>query len=172
MGRKPNTSEMFWDFARIPSDVISGCWEWTGPNLGGSDFNGKDYGTFKLDGIRHLAHRYAYELFHGKIQDGMVIRHESCANPSCVNPAHLKIGTALDNIVDRDRDGHHGYLRFPERWPRHESHNMAKLDWGKVDAIRERYALGCTQRELACDYGVTTSNISCIVNKKTWNKGD
>jgi group I intron endonuclease len=46
----------------------------------------------------------------------------------------------------------------------------ATLNWGKVDTIRSLYKSGTSQRELSKMFGVTQSNISNIVNNKTWIK--
>lgn len=51
------------------------------------------------------AHRAAWELAHGRpVPDGMDVCH-SCDVRHCVNPAHLFIGTAKDNIQDSIRKG-------------------------------------------------------------------
>lgn len=53
------------------------------------------------------AHRVAYALAHGLEYHelkGKVVRHQ-CNNPSCVNPAHLELGTSKDNFDDMIRDG-------------------------------------------------------------------
>lgn len=78
------------------------CWPW----LGGR--KAKGYGTFfirrdppgrhgKL--IQTTAHRMAYQLTNGAIDDGLVVRH-TCDNPPCCNPAHLIPGTIADNSRD------------------------------------------------------------------------
>jgi hypothetical protein len=66
-----------------------GCWEWTG-------YRDKDgYGKYRT----LLAHRFAYARAAGNIPDGQVVCH-SCDNPSCVNPAHLWLGSLSDNQRD------------------------------------------------------------------------
>lgn len=77
------------------------CWEWRGCR------NKQGYGKFAAVRQRpSLAHRFSYEAYKGKIEDGKIVRH-TCDNPSCVNPAHLIIGTHKDNsrdMVERQRD--------------------------------------------------------------------
>lgn len=74
------------------------CWVFTG----GKDKDG--YGqchsakTAKELGVTR-AHQMSYATFNGPIPDGMFICHK-CDNPSCINPSHLFLGTALDNNKD------------------------------------------------------------------------
>jgi len=53
---------------------------------------------------QYYMHRYIYELYKGKIPEGMVIMHK-CDNPKCINPKHLEVGTQLDNIRDMHSKG-------------------------------------------------------------------
>lgn len=67
------------------------CWLWIGCVLK----NG--YGQFSVNGKKCYAHRYSYELYIGKIPDGLVIDH-LCRVRNCTNPEHLEPVTQRQNI--------------------------------------------------------------------------
>ena len=75
-----------------------GCWLWTGRKKGPA------YGGFLYQGKKQMAHRVSWQLYRGKIPDGMKICHE-CDVPLCVNPQHLFCGTQKDNMQDCARKG-------------------------------------------------------------------
>lgn len=77
-----------------------GCWLWTGRQ------DGVGYGLLHVDGRRTGAHRLAYRLTRGPIPDGLFVCHH-CDVRLCVNPDHLFIGTAGDNMRDCLRKGRH-----------------------------------------------------------------
>ena len=143
----------FWEKVskRGPND----CWKWQG------SLDRKGYGQIKLHSHqRGSAHRVSYELHFGPIPDNLFVCHR-CDNPSCVNPAHLFLGTGNDNLRDMREKGRHSHG---------ETHAHAKLTEKQVDEIRARYAAGgILQRELALEYGVTEKHISRIINRGQWN---
>lgn len=105
------------------------CWIWTAGCLGG-------YGRFRFNGCTQNAHRVSWELFCGPIPSGMHVLHD-CDNPPCVNPAHLFLGTNIDNIADRHRKGRdakgtkNGQHTMPERTVRGDRH-WTRLHSGSV----------------------------------------
>lgn len=74
-----------------------GCWLWNG------QIGKRGYGMIgvpKRYGPRiQYAHRVSWRLHRGEIPDGLSVLHR-CDNPKCVNPDHLFLGTAGDNIRD------------------------------------------------------------------------
>lgn len=73
-----------------------GCWIWTGT------ISSNGYGQFIWNHRSVGAHRMAYQLFVGPIPKDREIDH-LCCRRSCVNPAHLELVTASENIRRRWR---------------------------------------------------------------------
>lgn len=82
------------------------CWVWVGAS------NKRGYGKFALDknNIYMAAHRAAYVLFNNVEPNTLMVCH-SCDNPSCVNPDHLWLGTAKDNIQDSINKGRQSWQK-------------------------------------------------------------
>ena len=141
-------SDRFWGKAKKGD----GCWEWTAGRFPSG------YGAFWRAGKQRYAHREAYELAHGPIPDGLHVLH-ACDNPPCVNPEHLRAGTAHDNAMDAKS-------RFRHRHG--ERHDKAKLTHADAVAIRERWVQGEKPKALAVEFGVTAGAVSGIISGRNW----
>jgi hypothetical protein len=170
------TEQRFW--AKV--EKTDGCWLWTAAKdrLG--------YGYFKWDGKQGKAYRYSWTLHNGPIPTGMCVLHR-CDTPSCVNPAHLFLGTQADNVRDMDAKGRRGTVegmtrdpaqfqrgeqhwtkRAPDRVRRGEAVAHAKLTWAEVAEIRAAVARGDVQRHVAARYSVSPMIVSRIVRQQIW----
>ncbi len=135
------------------------CWLWTGANKKGYGYIYTGYNR-NHNSVMEWAHRVAWELEHGASPGEMHVRHK-CDNPPCQNPAHLELGTHLDNMRDMvERQ------RYTTVYGSH--HGKSKLIEADVLEIRRMHAQGYSQKFLARQFGVTQSNISSICTGKTW----
>lgn len=122
----PETINRFW--AKV--DMGPNCWNWTASTAG------RGYGQFWVKSRKRLcyAHRFSWELHNLKwVPEGMLIRHD-CDNPLCVNPSHLRLGTAKDNYRDMVSRG-----RRRLRPCKGECHGRARLTRKDVEEIRHEY---------------------------------
>lgn len=161
-----NIVERFW--SKVDKSAgPGGCWLWLPVPTG-------RYGEFCIGHQETVgAHRFAYELTHGPLAEGMLACH-TCDTPRCVNPAHLFEGTHLDNNRDMHGKGrgqrgdkHSARLR-PETRPRGEQHGCAKLTAADVLLIRQLAADGSTGKTIAEHFGIGRTQVSRILNRQTW----
>lgn len=137
------------------------CWLWTGAT------NGLGYGKImaRKDGRKShvaLAHRAAWILVIGPIQDGLFVCHNCPGgdNPSCVNPAHMFLGTHSDNLQDASRKG---------RMPIGSRHKGASLSECDVRRIRDMYAAGgVTMKDIGAMFNVHTPTIYRAIRRICW----
>jgi hypothetical protein len=68
------------------------CRRWMGAKMP----NG--YGRITVDGKGRLVHRVAYEVYCGRIPEGMTIDH-LCGCRDCINPSHMEVVTRGENTL-------------------------------------------------------------------------
>ena len=122
------------------------------------------YGCFRRDGKSKLAHRVAWGIANGSIPDGdgyhgTCVLHR-CDNRKCVNPEHLFLGTAKDNMRDMIKKGRDARIKG-------ESCSFSKLNEVRVKIIRSAHPL-ISGVELAKVFGVTPSLICSIRKRRVW----
>ena len=91
---KPTVGDRFWSKVDKNGPLFNGtpCWLWTASQ------DGRGYGQFRFNGKMRKAHRYAYELGKGPIQEGLAPDH-LCRTPLCVNWDHLEAVTQRENLL-------------------------------------------------------------------------
>lgn len=144
---------------RNSSQFSSGCWHWIGAR------NADGYGILHVKGKTQLAHRFLFALLSNKKLSVEELICHRCDTPSCVNPAHLFLGTASDNMRDmiakgRDRKS---TVRYGE--------NVSTSRFKEVDVLEMRrlYKAGASSyAEIGNIYGARASVIHSIVSGKTW----
>lgn len=139
----------------VPTRGRDECWPWRGAVT----HNG--YGRFRTSAGTIRAHRWAWERLNGPIPPGLLVCHH-CDTRSCVNPAHLFIGTQKENIADRDAKG---------RGIDGTRNGKNKLSPETVRAIRARtrWAFG-DQARLARELGVTSTTLHHIRIGRIWRR--
>lgn len=86
----------------VQFDPFGGCWLW---DSGVTKNRTMEYPIFTLRvGKQQRVNRFMWEHHNGPIPKGLIVRH-TCDVSLCVNPAHLLIGTHIDNATDRDTRG-------------------------------------------------------------------
>jgi hypothetical protein len=169
----------------IAREGFSPCWDWTATR-------GRGYGMFHVgsrsDNTRKMirATHASYEHFVGPVGDKCVLHY--CDRPCCVNPDHLRLGTQAENVADMIRKGRaassekrsaamlmrvcrgdaHPRRRRPELVIRGEAHSRAKLTEAAVREIRAAIVTGETCRSIASRYGIDSSTVVNIANRKSW----
>jgi hypothetical protein len=138
----------------VVREELGQCWLWTGGTCGKVD---APYGQLvvKVWGEK-LAHRWSYLHFNGAIADGLMVRHK-CDVRLCVNPAHLELGEAKDNVRD-----------MVERNPKACGRKVTDDEIVQIKALRES---GLFYQQIADIYGYSRRTIEWIcLGKKTYTQ--
>ena len=142
--------ELFW--GKVEKGGEDDCWPWNACKRDG-------YGAVWIRGKMHVASRIILFLKIGPFPQEMKACH-TCDNPECCNPLHIWLGSAADNMSDRDEKGR--YVNGPK--PQGEAHFFAKLTDEQVLLIRKRYAEeDISERRLAAELGLTRGSVRYVL---------
>src|SRR5258708_16271 len=138
-----------------------GCWLWTASRINGAYGQVSRGSPFKGMVSAHVA---SWLLHRGPIPDGLCVLHNcpSGDNTGCVNPGHLWLGTARDNMRDKISKGRTtGGLRGVSR----------KLSGELAGQIRDlaRHRI-FTLAGIAAEYPVSTKTIKQTLRGETHAK--
>lgn len=132
--------------------LLSGCHRYGG--VIGTD----GYGIIGFQAKHMRAHRASYLCRVGDIPGGAWVLHR-CDNPTCINPAHLFLGTHQDNMTDMVKK---------DRSARGSGLPQSKLTEVDVLNIRRRIKTGEILAVIARNYGVSDVTIGQIKRREIW----
>ena len=120
-----------------------GCWLWTG-SLGGPPSS--IYGSYRFQRYTIRAHRFSYIAFVGDFDRELDVCHR-CDIKICVNPEHLFLGTARDNLRDAVKKDRY------------------KIKRATVAEIKRIYSEGgITTRQLAAQFNISKSRVHQLIH--------
>lgn len=140
----------FW--MKVNKKLNSDCWEWMGSRNKGN----RGYGQFWIGHTFVGAHRFSYELHHGKIPDGLEVCHH-CDNPACVNPDHLFLGTHKENEEDKKSKNR-------------QARGKAVVHQNKInenDVVNIRNSAK-SYDEISKEYGISSAMVYYIKSRRSW----
>lgn len=169
----------FW--SKVDKRGLDECWPWIGHR------NSAGYGVFNFKGTRIIASRASLLIEGTPIPAGCFALHH-CDNPSCVNPAHLFIGSQKQNIHDmiwkgRNSSGEkhsrimrataargcaHGMHTRPDRRSLGEQNGQAVLCAEDVIEIRRLARNGKRATHIAALFNCNRQTVSNIIKNVSW----
>lgn len=151
----------FWE--RLEKRGPEECWLWQGTlRSNGYGILCERPGGRKGKLICHAPHRIAAFLRFGPMPEGAVVCH-TCDNRRCCNPAHLFVGTHVDNQADKVAKN---------RQAKGELSGPSKLTEAQAKEIRAAYNNRTHRewgaREFAARFGVNETTIAKVAWNVTW----
>jgi hypothetical protein len=129
--------EVFWTYC---DKQPCGCWEWK------RSFMNAGYGQIRVGTAKTWrvvkAHRLAWALTHGAVPPDLQVCH-TCDNKKCVNPAHLFLGTGLDNMRDARSKGRMVIRRVAPKLTREQAIEILAAN-GSQREVGERFGVSST----------------------------
>ena len=136
---------------RFKIDVATGCWNCTSHQPGSAG-----YPLVKMNGFQTTLHRHLYMQQTGRQLPSDIFVIHSCDNKMCINPAHMREGTAADNNRDAAEKNRTAYG---------ENHPHAKLT---EEAAKHIARSSATLKTLARHHGVSIQAVHAVKHGRTW----
>lgn len=165
---RPSTAIRFAQY--LSPEPNTGCLLWTGCTRDST----KNYGAFNLGNKKVYAHRFAWELEHGPIPEGLTVDHV-CLQTMCCLPRHLQLVTQSVNSKLRTSRLTHclrGHLRVAGVIePRADGHMRClacrQIEVRMRDGVRdEAKATADAMRDWPSLFAAAARRIDGIVNKR------
>ena len=148
--------------SRIPALGKDECHPWRGW-MGVHGYGGYSLGA-RFGVATIVAHRAVWAVANGRDPGALCVLHR-CNNKSCVNPAHLYLGTDTDNYVDRVAANSNGiapYIFTRDNAPKR------KLSTDDVREIKRLLASGSKHHNVAIAFGISRPHVSRIKRGRQW----
>jgi len=133
--------DTFWSHV---NGCLAACMLWSGT------VNNTGYGSHRWAGKAWNAHRLIYYWTTGELPQQVM---HVCDVRRCVNPLHLRAGTAKENSDDMVAKG--------------RDRKKRRLSDQDCNRMCELYRRGFSQKRLAAIYGVSPQHVSRIVRRVT-----
>jgi hypothetical protein len=137
--------ERVWE--KVERRGLHDCWLWTGQT------NSKGYGVISIyvgrENGRDKKKVYRVHRLIAGTPDDQITRH-TCDTPACCNPAHLLIGSPLENMVDMVQRGRQNLTH-------------TRLTPDQVRAIRADRRL---YRDIAAEHRISEAYVSDIKSRR------
>lgn len=156
----PSQVTRFWKKVQGLTDPTA-CWLWTGAKTG-TPPKCLTYGYIAIKPHTYRAHRVAFYLSNGSDPGELLVLHK-CDVPLCVNPSHLFLGNAADNVHDALNKG-----RFKPGFKNRNPRAHAILTEEDVRVIRSTTPYRGFIKALAKRYGICTKAISDVIKRESW----
>lgn len=136
----------------------SGCWVWHGMNRRGYAQVKVAGKTYRFNRLLMRTEILEFSRKHGIPPEKVHVRH-SCDRPECVNPDHLEVGTARDNINDA----------VARRRLKGARNGNSRLTPEEVIEARKAFRAGATLSDIASRLGMRLKHTKAVLIGTTWS---